>query len=379
MAYGKKNHVKVDPTSYGFMLLGESKCGKTTTLNEVAQKLVGEDGVLFVELGRERGADAIENIPYINCPEYHMDYDEETNSVGWDDLVCDIEENKSTEYKDLKLIIMDTYDQYITISQDESLRLFNKDNPDKRAKTLNGAWGGFGAGDRKTIEIMFDYIDRLNAVGVKVWWIGHVKNKSITDVATGETYEVLSSDQQQNYFSALKKNLHFLAIAYIDREIVKEKTGRKNAVTKKDEEKFIVKEETRKVRFRDNNYCMDCGSRFRDLPEVVDLNADQIIEAMISAIKAEISKGSISYEDSKKAEEKAEAKRMQEIAEAEENNRIKKELDSVIEKINDYLKENKADMAKIKPVLTKCKEYGVKAPSEITSLEVANEILKLIM
>lgn len=377
MAYGRKNHVKVDPTSYSFMLLGEPKIGKTTVLKEAAEKLVGEDGYLFVELGRERGADAIENISYINCPEYHMDYDEESNSVGWDDLVCDIEDNKSTEYPNLKLILMDTYDQYINISQIESLRLYNKENPDKRSKTLNGAWGGFGAGDRKTIEIMFSYIDRLNAVGVKVWWVGHVRNKAITDITTGDSYEVLSSDQQQNYFNALKKNLHFLGLAYVDRQIVKEKTGRKNAVTKKDEEKSVIKEESRKIKFRDDSFVIDCGSRFENIVDEVDLNANQLIDAMTNAIKSEIAKGKTSYEDSKKAEEAAEVEKMKEVAKAEKAKKEQKSVDEIMEKVLNYIKENKSNKDKYQPIVDKCKEVGVK-PTEVTDIALANELLNMI-
>lgn len=377
MAFGRKNHVKVDPTAYSFMLLGEPKIGKTTVLKEAAEKLVGENGYMFVELGRERGADAIENINYINCPEYHMDYDEETNSVGWDDLVCDIEENKSTEYADLKLILMDTYDQYITISQNESLRLFNRENPDKRAKTLNGAWGGFGAGDRKTIEIMFDYIDRLNAVGIKVWWVGHVRNKAVTDITTGDSYEVLSSDQQQNYFNALKKNLHFLGLAFVDRQIVKEKTGRKNAVTKKDEEKAVVKEESRKIKFRDDSFVIDCGSRFENIVDEIELDANQLINAMTDAIKSEVSKGNTSYEDSKKAEEAAEAAKLKEIAKAEKAKKAQKSVDEIMEKVLAFVKENKSNMAAIKPIVDRCKEAGVK-PTEVTDMDLAKELLAMI-
>lgn len=377
MAFGRKNHVKVDPTAYAFMLLGEPKIGKTTVLKEAAEKLVGEDGYMFVELGRERGADAIENINYINCPEYHMDYDEDTNSVGWDDLVCDIEENKSTEYPNLKLILMDTYDQYISISQAESLRLYNKDNPDKRAKTLNGAWGGFGAGDKKTIEIMFDYIDRLNAVGVKVWWVGHVRNKAITDITTGDSYEVLSSDQQQNYFNALKKNLHFLGLAYVDRQIIKEKTGRKNAVTKKDEEKSVVKEESRKIKFRDDSFVIDCGSRFKDIVDEVDLDADQLIDAMTNAIKAEIAKGTTSYEDSKNAEKAMEVKKLKEIAEAEKVKKEQKEVAEVMTPVIEFIKENKTKRTLIKPIIDKCKEHEV-TPMEVTDIELAKELLSMI-
>ena len=37
--------------------------------------------------------------------------------------------------------------------------------------------------------------------------IGHIKTKDISDPVSGETYQILTSDQQQNYFNALKKNL----------------------------------------------------------------------------------------------------------------------------------------------------------------------------
>lgn len=376
--YGKKNHVKIDPTSYNVMLLGEPKIGKTTVMMEVLEKLVGENGYMFAELGREKGADAIEGIPYINCPEWSMDYDELTNSVGWEDFVEDIVENKVSDYPELRVIVVDTYDQYISIAEDEALSLWNRKNPDKRADSLNGAWGGFGAGARKTIDLMFEQVDKLETVGVKVWFIGHVKNKSVTDVATGEAYEVLTSDQQQNYFNALKKNLHFLGLAYIDREIVKEKTGKKNIVTKKDEMKAIVKGEARKIKFRDDNFCVDSGSRFKDIIPEIDLDTDQFINAMVNAIKAEQSKSGKSFEQSKAEQDAAVAKRMKEIAEAEEKNKAAKEIESVINKITDFIKENKTDMAKVKPILAKCKELGVKNPTEITNLDDALSVAELI-
>jgi AAA+ ATPase superfamily predicted ATPase len=70
MAFGKRNHVKLDPLAYNICLLGESKIGKTTLIYEVCRKLAGDDGYIFAEIGLERGADAIEGINYINCPEW---------------------------------------------------------------------------------------------------------------------------------------------------------------------------------------------------------------------------------------------------------------------------------------------------------------------
>ena len=94
MGYGKKNTIKIDPLSYNIGLIGESGIGKTTIIKEMCEKLVGEDGYRFLECGKEDGADGINGINYLNCPEWSMDYDEETNSIGFEDFVDDVVENK---------------------------------------------------------------------------------------------------------------------------------------------------------------------------------------------------------------------------------------------------------------------------------------------
>ena len=147
--FGRKNHVNLDPLSYSSCLLGEAKVGKTTLVRQVCEKLVGEDGYMFLELGQERGADAIEGINYVNCPEWNMEVDELTNSAGFADVCEDIIENKSTEYAALKVVVWDTYDQLITIAEQEAIRLWNKEcrenqHPEKCTKSINAAWGGFG-------------------------------------------------------------------------------------------------------------------------------------------------------------------------------------------------------------------------------------------
>lgn len=376
MAYGKKNHIKISPTAYNLMLLGEPKIGKSTLLKDVLEELV-QDQYLFVEMGREKGADAIEGINYINCPAWSDEFDDWNNSIGWQELVDDICENP-TNYN-LKVLVVDTYDQYITIAEDEALRLWNRDNPDKRAKSLNASWGGFGAGSKKAIEIMFNAVDRLEQVGVKVWWIGHVRNKSVTDIASGESYEVLSSDQQQNYFNALKKNLHFLALAYIDRQIIKEKTGRKD-IKGKDITKQIISEETRKIKFRDDSYVVDCGTRFKEITDTIDLNPTQFITAITDAIKAETeaNKGKKSLEDIAQEQKVAEEKRMEKIVAAEAAAKSQKELDEVIDKIKAFVSEHKTKPAELKPLVAVAREHGYQNPLEIDNIDVAMKVLEVI-
>ena len=376
--YGQKNHVKLDPLAYNICLLGESKVGKTTLIKEVCEKLAGSDGYMFLECGQERGADAIEGINYINCPEWQMDYDELTNSAGFEDVCDDIIDNKTTDYADLKVVIIDTYDQLINLAEDESKRLWNRDNPDKRTNSINAAWGGFGKGEKKAIELMFNKIAELRSDGVSTIIIGHIKTKDISDPVSGETYQILTSDQQQNYFNALKKNLHFLGLAYIDRQIIKEKTGKKNIVTNKEEQVNKVKGESRKIKFRDDNFCVDSGSRFAEIIDEIDLDADQFITALTDAIKAEQSKSGKTLEQSKAEQEAEEAERLKEIAKAEQDKKENKKLEDVVAKITDYIKANKSNMDKIKPIIAKAKELGYENPTMIDKIDDAKEVLALI-
>ena len=361
--FGKKNQVKVDPFNYSLMMLGEPKIGKTSLLYQVAEKLVGEDGYIFAELFREKGADAIEGIVAENIPTWD----------DWVEFVDDIVDNKTEDYADLRVVFVDTYDQYISLAINEAIRLWNKKNPDKRAETLNQAWG-FDSG-KKVIELMFEQTDRLESVGVKVWWIGHVKTKEVTNIYNDETYQVLTSDQQQNYFNALKKNLHFLCLAYFDREMQKEKTGKKNIVTKKEEIKTTIKDETRKVKFRDDSFVVDSGSRFSDIVPEINLDADEFIAAITNAIKAEINKNGTSVEDRKAENEKEEAEFVKSVAEAEAKAKYELELEEIKEQIINFFVENKSDMNVIKPVLDTCRLNGFNNPNEIDDLNIAKKIL----
>lgn len=361
--FGKKNHVKVDPFNYSLMLLGEPKIGKTTLLYNVAEKLVGEDGYIFAELFRERGADAIEGIVAENIPTWD----------DWVEFVDDIVDNKTVDYPDLRVIFVDTYDQYIMMAISEAIRLWNKKNPEKRAETLNQAWG-FDSG-KKVTDLMFEQTDRLREVGVQVWWVGHVKTKEVKNIYNDETYQVLTSDQQQNYFNALKKNLHFLCLAYFDRELQKEKTGKKNIVTKKEEVKTTIKDETRKIKFRDDSFVVDSGSRFSDIVPEIDLDADDFITAITDAIKAEINKNGISVEERKKENDKEDKEKAKRIAETEKAARVKKELDDIKADIITFFTNNKTNLEVIKPVLELCREHGFNNPNEIDDLDVAKKVL----
>lgn len=374
MGYGKKNHVKLDPLSYNIYIGGESKIGKTTTVMKICEKLAGEDGYLFAEVGQERGADAIEGINHVNCPCWDMPYDEDTNSLGFEDIVSDICDNKTTEYKNLRVFIIDTYDQLINIAEDKSISLYNRTGPEKKAATINAAWGGFGRGEKKAIELMLDAISRLREVGVSTIVIGHVKTKDVSDVVSGESYQILTSDQQQNYFNAIKKNMHIVAMACIDRQVVREKTGKKDFDGK---EKTIGKitSEARVFKFRDDTYSIDAGGRFANIVSEVPLDADAFIEAVNNAILAEQAKSGKTLAQTQKEEAAQVKKQEAKIKAAEDAKRAEKEFKDTMNIIINACKTNPTIAGK---VVAKCQELGCENPSVIKDIATAKALADFV-
>ena len=356
--FGKKNKVSLNPLDANICLLGLPKIGKTTIMKEVAEKLVGEDGYLFLEMYRENGAKYIEDIVYEDVPD-------------WDtfvEIIDDIVDNRATDYADLKVVFLDTLDNALQLAEQESVRLWNKENPQKRTTAINAAWGGFMKGQDKAMELLQEQLFRLRTVGVAFSVIGHVKQSTVTDPITNETYQQITSDVSNRYFNQLKKNIDLVGIAYIDRELVKNKVNGKEIST--------VKSETRKIKFRDDNYTVDSGSRMSQIVSEINFDADEFIKAMTDALEAEVKKGGKSVTDRKIENEKEEAENMKRIAEVEKAAREKKELEEVKAEIVKFFVDNKTDIEVIKPVLELCKKNGFDNPNDIDSIEIAKKVLK---
>lgn len=378
MKFGRKNEIKINPLAYNFMLIGESGIGKTTIIKEYCEKLAGSDGYMFLETGREDGQDAIEGINYVTCDEWDGDYDETLNTMGFATFIDDVVENKASDWPDLKVVVIDTLDELFSIAEPEVIRMHNKENPNKRVKSIKAAFGGFMAGEDKAIEIVEDKLWSLKKVGVSFVIIGHTKTRNQTDPITGEDYMQLTTNMSQRYFNALKTKVHFLGVASIDREIVKEKTGKKNVVTGQIETKGVVKGETRRITFRDDNYVVDSKSRFADIVPEIPFDSDALIQALTDAIKSEQAKSGVSFDAAKKKQAKQEKELEKRVAEQEEQAKSQAAVDDVVSQIVDFFTENKSDIAKIKPVLAAVKNLGYDNPKSIDNIEDANKILALI-
>lgn len=320
--FGHPNEVKLDPLKYNIGLLGESGIGKSTIMKEICEKLAGPDGYIALDIGKEDGHEAINGIITEKVEDWHK----------FVEVTDDIIENKTTDYPNLKVVIIDTYDELCKLAEKEAIRLYNIKSQDKKVDTINAAWGGFGKGLDKAIDLMLDRLWELKKVGVSFIIIAHVKRTDMTDVMTEEQYAMLTSNTTQRYFNAIKQKLHFLGLAYIDRTIVKEKTKKKD----KDGnyiEKGKIAAESRVINFRDDTYSVDSKSRFADIVDSIPFDADEFIKAMKDAILAEQKKSGISlkeYEKKQKKEAEAAA-----VVEAEYSKNRKKNF--VDEDKNDEL------------------------------------------
>lgn len=89
------------------------------------------------------------------------------------------------------------------------------------------------------------------------------------------------------YFNAIKNSCHIVACGYYDRSIETQEVGKENPVTKKKKERSAIVQEVRKIKFRDDLLVADAKSRFSNIVDEINLDADEFIKAIQDAIKAE--------------------------------------------------------------------------------------------
>ena len=334
--FGKKVEIDLNILRYNLGIIGEAGIGKSTVAKEICEKLVGEDGYISLNIGKEDGHGAIAGIISADIPDW----------ATFKDFIDDVVENRDTDYKDLKVVIIDTLDQLFELAEAETIRQYNK-TAEVKARTINQSWGGFGRGLDYTIKLVLDALWELKDVGVSFFVIAHVKRTDVADIMSEEQYTVLTSNITQKYFNAVKQKLDLLGVAYIDREIVKEKTKKKDA-NGNYVEKGKIAAESRVISFRDDTYSLDSKSRFANITPKIPLDADAFIKAVQDAILAEQSKEGISLE---------EAQRRQKIKDAEKEKAALEAAESV--------KHNRADVDRNVELISIVKEKFPNATDEI--------------
>lgn len=278
--FGKKNIVSSDMSNYMIGIIGPSGFGKSTLMYKTCEKLYGDEGYMILDIGAENGIAAINGAVSEHTPTFGK----------LKEVVDDIVKNRA-DYPNLKVVILDTLDAYFEIVENYVIKAWNSENAGnanfKKATSINSVEGGYGRGMDRVVDTAKQIISKLNSVGIGVWWTAHVKEKDQADLYTGANFTTLTANMTLKYFNAIKNSCHIVACGYYDRSIEKQEIGDENPVTKKKKERSAIVQEVRKIKFRDDLLVADAKSRFANIVDEINLDADEFIKAIQDAIKAE--------------------------------------------------------------------------------------------
>lgn len=140
------------------------------------------DGYIALDIGREDGHNAIHDINSEKVEDW----------AKFHDIVSDIVENKSTDYPELQVVIVDTYDELCFLAEKEVCRL-SRIKTGKSCDSINSAFGGFGRGQDKVVELIQDELWELKKVGVSFIIVAHVKRTNVDDLVGEEKYAILTA------------------------------------------------------------------------------------------------------------------------------------------------------------------------------------------
>lgn len=237
---------------------------KTTLAYEIGRKY-GRNAMLILEVGQENGVEHL----------YDAYVDEVKTWQDLTDVIDDIVEYRDTDYSHLKFICIDSTDELFRLAEQEVVRLHNKEcQPDKRTKSINSAFGGFGRGMDKAVDLVVETIWKLKEVNLSLFFIGHTKMRTKKDPLTEIEFEQLTTNMNNKYDNTIKDKVYVTATAYLKREV--------------DHDKGRIIAEERVISFRDQSFAVDTKSRFRNIKPSISFSADEFISAIEDAIRAQI-------------------------------------------------------------------------------------------
>lgn len=314
----KINRIKADLGSYPhYMLLGNRKIGKTTFFRDLVKEKYGDAAKgLLISCGAENGYHALDDLQVEEAKVFNQEYDEETDSRGFVQIVDDVVENNK-EYG-IKLVAIDTLDCLYDIAAQEAIRLSRKETG-KPCKSINDAFGGYGRGLDRVIALIQEQITRLEDAGIAVFILSHVKEKTRTDMVTGEEYQVWTNNLMDKVYGAIADTAQMVMMAVFDREIKDKRSVGEN-----------------RVLYLRATASLDAGSRFSGLPEKVPFTPKAFLDAFEQGVKNSATMKPMTDDDmaARKAEEEAQQKKMAEIARRKEIEKQRTELlDTIQEKI----------------------------------------------
>ena len=271
---GKKNVLHKKFSNYNYIINGEGDVGKTTLAYELGKAVANSDeGTFIIVVGKENKPKHIDGVFFDEAPKFEK----------VDEYVEELCENKA-EFPDTVFVAFDSLDELFRIAEDYVVREWNRSCPaDKRCKSISGAYGGYQAGNRRVMDLIGKMLERLEAAGYQVIFIGHTKKKNKTDMQTGIEYETITCNLDNNYYTFIKDKVNLVGTAYKER-VITNIESKKNPFTKKNVEVGSLVSEKRVMSFIPDGFCLDTKSHFPFIVPKINLDAKEFIAAVEKAI-----------------------------------------------------------------------------------------------
>ena len=250
MAWSKPvvNVIKPDIKNLSIYLRSTKKFGKTTLFRDMILAKYGDPSRgLLVGCGNEIGYKMLDNLNVTQVKTYK----DMTELANW--LITE----KGKEHN-IEIVAFDTGDELALITDAETIRQSNVENPTKKCKSIKGAFGGYTAGEKFSAnDLIKPYMTRLQDAGFGVWVIAHTKFKTIKEKGglDEDGYMQLSSNMGADYEAAFGDIFDVTLTGVIDRDIETKQVG--------DKTKKYATDEIRKLYFRGTTL-IDAGGRFAD-------------------------------------------------------------------------------------------------------------------
>ena len=309
------NVIKPDIANLSIYLRSTKKFGKTTLFRDVILEKYGDPSYgLLIGCGDEVGYKLLDNLNY-------------TQVTSWGDIKECVEWliTKRGEEHNIKIVAFDTGDELVGLADRAVIALHNKENPNKKVRSIKAALGGFTAGEKYSAnQLIKPVISLLQREGFGVWVIAHTKLKTIKDKGGLEEdgYQQLTSNLSADYEAAFGDCMDVCLTGVIDREL--EEHG----------DKKIVTDSVRKLYFR-GTPIIDAGGRFADgtVPEFLTFDKPNMAKDFITICENGMEKSKLttivakSQPKVKQAEVKVETKPIEVVKQSSEEEAINFEDD----------------------------------------------------
>ena len=242
------NVIKPDIKNLSIYLRSTKKFGKTTLFRDMILAKYGDPSRgLLVGCGNEIGYKMLDNLNVTQVKTYK----DMIELANW--LIAE----KGKEHN-IEIVAFDTGDELALITDAETIRQSNVENPTKKCKSIKGAFGGYTAGEKFSAnDLIKPYMTRLQDAGFGVWVIAHTKFKTIKEKGglDEDGYMQLSSNMGADYEAAFGDIFDVTLTGVIDRDLETKQVG--------DKTKKYATDEIRKLYFRGTTL-IDAGGRFAD-------------------------------------------------------------------------------------------------------------------